>query len=148
MNAHDHIVDAILAALRQSPAVTTGLIDEDIDIAAIPEGCDEAVSVSLTASDPGRSVLRDHPVQWTSTVLLECFARKDGRTLAGRASRALHQRAYERLMQDPSLGGVLIDLLEPGLVTDPEQADTRLGVTTATYTAVHRTAARSLEQPA
>lgn len=148
MNAHDRVIDAILAALRASPAVTVGLIDEDIDLAAIPEACDEAIGVSLTASDPDRTVLRDHPVQWSSTVLVECFARTDGRTTAGRASRQLHQRAYERLMTDPSLGGVLVDLLEPGLTTDPEQADTRLGVTTATYTAVHRTAARSMEQPA
>lgn len=147
MNAHDQVVDAILQALRRSPPVTVGLIDEDIDTAAIPVECDEAISVSLTASDPDRTVLRGHPVYWSTNVVLECFARKDGRLQAGRASRQLHQRAYARLMADPSLGGVLVDLLEPSLATDPEQADTRLGVTTATYTAVHRTAARTLEQP-
>ncbi len=149
MNAHDAVVDAVLRALRQSPAVTQGLIDEDVDAASIGEGVDECISVGIDSSTPGRSSIRGMPIQWSTDVVLECYARVDGRTtLAGRASRALHQRAYARLMADPSLGGVAIDMLEPQLRADRDQQDTRLGCLVATYTVVHRTAAGSMEQPA
>lgn len=149
MNAHDAVLDAVLQVLRQPPAITAGLIDEDVDIGAVPEGVMEVVSVSIDSSNPNRNALRGAPIQWGTDVMLECYARADGRhqLTAGRASRALHQRAYARLMQDPSLGGVLIDLLPPQIRGDRDQQDTRLGCCIAIYQAVHRTQAHSLEQP-
>lgn len=152
MNAHDAIVDAVLAALRQQPPVTTGLIEEDLDANELGEEVRECISVSLDASNPNRTALRGHPVQWDTDVMLECYARVDGRDdgapAGGRASRALHLRAYARLMADPSLGGVAIDLQEPQLRFDRDLLDTRLGCCVATYRVVHRTAAGSMEQPA
>lgn len=151
MNAHDTLIDAVLTSLRRSPAVCA-IVDEDIDLDRLDEGTLEAIGVTLDSSDPGRPALRGAPVTWRSVVVLECYARADGRSdgarpSVGRASRALHARAYERLMADPSLGGVAIDLNEPSIRGDRDQADTRLGCCIAAYPVLHRTQAHSLEQP-
>jgi hypothetical protein len=145
MNAHDSIVDAVLGALRDPLPITRGLIDEDIDEAAVTEEVAEAVSVSLVTSSPNTGVILGHPVDWASEVTLTCFARTDGRTSSGRASRTLHASAYARLMADPTLGGKAFDIREPSLVVERDGQDTRVGACIATYIIEHRTAARSLE---
>lgn len=149
MNAHDAIIDAVLATLRAEPPVTDGPIAEDIDAGTIPEDATECISVSLDTSDPDRISLTGYPVNWTTDIVIECYARADGRRdgalTAGRASRALHQRVHARLMADPGLGGRAMDLRPPRIRSDRDQADTRLGCCIATYSALHRTAAASLE---
>jgi hypothetical protein len=148
MNAHDAIVDAILARLALAPAVTVGRIEEDIDTEALAETDDEAVSVSLVTSDPQAGEIYGHPVDWVSTVVIECYARRDSRGLsAGRASRALHAAVYARLMADPSLAGTASDVREPQISIEAAQRGTRLGCCTGTYPVWHRTAARTLEAP-
>lgn len=148
MNAHDAIVDAFLAALRAPLAVTEGLIDEEIDAATIGEHVREAVSIVVSGSAPQRIVIRGAPIDWQTEIDVECYARADGRTPGGRASRALFARVYARLAADPTLGGLAMDMAEPVLRGDTEQMDNRLGCVIATYAVMHRTAAGSLEQPA
>lgn len=146
MNAHDAIVDAVLLALRTSPAVTAGPIDEELDPEAVAEGGTEAVSVALTDSDPVDAQMNGAPVDWRSTVTIECYAVRDKRRMAlGRASRALHARVYARLMQDPSLGGAAMYLGPPRLTVDTDQADTRVGCCIATYAVLHRTGPNTLQ---
>lgn len=145
MNAHDTVMAGLLAVLRQAPAVTTGLIDEDVDETTVPEGVNECVSVELVDSNPDNPAIRGNPVYWRSQFVLSCFARADGRTPRGRASRELHARVYARLKADPSLGGVALDVLEPQLRMDHDQQDNRLGCVIAAYVVVHRTSGRILE---
>lgn len=149
MNAHDAIVQAVLAALRTVPAVTSGPIDEDLDALAIADETTQAISVSLVGSDPQNpAAIFGHPVDWISTLVVECYARRDSAVvLTGRASRALHAAAYARLMADPTLGGVADDLREPSIAIDNAVLDTRMGCCTGTYPVLHRTAARSLQAP-
>lgn len=150
MNSHDAVVDAMLRALREPLAVADGPIDEDIDSGALPEDVQECINLFIEGSDPGRVVMRGHPVEWTTTVVVEHYARADGRgqhgASAGRRSRALFARAYARLMADPSLGGLCTDLLPPEVRSDKDLQDTRLGCLIATYRVQHRTQARTMEQ--
>lgn len=148
MNAHDAIVDGLLQALRYPAPVTSGRIEEDRDLfATIGEDETEAVSVTLEGSSPEQSYLGS-PVDWFTEATIVHFARADSRQAtptAGRASRALHTRVYERLMADPSLGGRAMGIDEPRLTFDNLAGDTRAGLCTARYGIRHRTAAQTLE---
>lgn len=143
MNTHDAVVDAVLAALRRSPAITSGPIEEDTDADLLPEGTREAVIVSLVDSDPLEQYT--NRVTWRSRVAINCHVQKDGRTNAGRASRELHARVYARLMEDRTLGGAVVDVAEPRIRQDSAQADTRMGACTGTYPVQHNTSAGSLQ---
>jgi hypothetical protein len=145
MNAHDTILAAVLAALRAAPAVTTGSIEEDVDALALPEGKAESVSVSLVGSTPVSASINNAPVEWTTQIMIECAARADGRTVAGRASRALHAAVYARLMSDTTLAGKAHHVLDPQISQDRALADTRIGITSGLYTVLHRTAGLTLE---
>lgn len=145
MNAHDAVIDAVLAALRRQPAVTTGPIDEDVDRTMLPEGVAESIGVRMGRSRPTRQALLGQPVQWRTDIIIDCVARRDERTPAGRASRRLHQRAYQRLLTDPRLRGVIFDLQEPDLSPDLEQHETRIACLSAVYPVLHETAAGTLE---
>jgi len=151
VNAHDAIVDAILALLRQAPAVTSGVIGEEVDIATLPETTAEAVSVSILGSDPATPApLYYAPVDWLTTVQIECYARRDARSPSGRASRALHARVYARLMTGQPLATAVpgTDLRAPSIRSDQQPLDTRLGVTTGLYPVQHRTQGNTLDAPA
>lgn len=149
MNAFDAIVAAALDALRLDPPVTTGPIEEDIDVGALDEAVTEAVSVSLTSSDaqnPG--AIFGHPVDWISLLQVEAYARRDvANTTTGRASRALQARVYARLMSTPTLGGVADDVRTPTFNTEHRVFDTRMGCTTGSYPVWHRTQGNSLDAP-
>ena len=151
MNAHDAIIDAVLTLLRQSPAVTSGLIGEEVDLASLPEGTQEAVSVSLAGSDPQQPApLLGAPVDWISTVQIECYARRDERTASGRASRELHARVYARLMSGTVLATAVpgADLRQPTIRSDDQPMGTRTGITVGLYPVLHRTVGGALNSPA
>lgn len=148
MNAHDAVVDAVLGLLRQAPAVTAGPIDEEQDLAAVGEQHAEAISVRVERSTPARQTLAGQRVRWTSDLVLECFARSDGRTPAGRASRLLHARAYERLIAAPTLGGVAFDVQPPSITIDADPAVRRHATLSAVYRVLHDTQAATLEPAA
>ena len=145
INAHDAIVDAVLAALRASPALADGQISDAVDFTALPEDVPKAIVVAMLASDPARGDIAGAPTDWRTTVRLDCYARSDKAVNGSRASRVLHSQAYSRLQADPSLGGVAFDIDEPALTADAELFGSRLGCLLATYTVSHRTKARSLE---
>lgn len=150
MNALDAVIAGALAVLRQAPAVTTGPLAEDIDVRSLGEDVTEAVSLSLTGSEPQNpTAIFGHPIDWVSTLQVEAYARSDSASaLGGRASRALQAKVYARLMANPSLGGAADDIRAPTLNTEGAVLDTRMGCCTASYPVLHRTQARTLDTPA
>ena len=150
MNAFDELIDAVLALLQQAPAVTTGLIGEDVDLDSLPEATAEAVSVSIAGSDPQQpTALMGAPVDWVTTLQIECYARRDARGPAGRASRALAERVYQRLLAGNPIGQAMAgaDVRPPSLRTDRLALDTRTGITTALYPVDHRTMGHTFTSP-
>jgi len=148
MNAHDAIVDGFLQALRYPAPVTDGRIEEELDLDTIGEAEAEAVSVALERSAPVGEQINGQPVDWRSTVTVECFARADSRNdvpTGGRASRRLHARVYERLSADRTLGGRAWLLSEPELAIESRPFASRAGVCTALYEVGHRTESATLE---
>jgi hypothetical protein len=151
VNAFDALIDAVLALLQQAPAITAGPIGEDVDLDTLGETVTEAISVSLVGSDPQQpTVLLGAPVDWTTTVQVECYARRDGRGPAGRASRALSAAVYQRLMAGNPIGQVIVgaDVQAPSLRTERQLLDTRTGITTALYPVSHRTVGHTFNSPA
>lgn len=142
--AQDVIVDAVLAALRQAPAITTGPIDEDVDLDAVAETHAEAVSVELVSSQPQESTTGY--ITWTSRIAVLCLVRRDGRTAGQpRASRALHAKAFARLMADRGLGGLAIDVSQPAIRPERQQLDTRMGACIGLYDVRHRVFGATLD---
>lgn len=145
MNAHDLIVRQVLNSLTAAPALAGGNVWEE-ELRPLPEGSTQAIVVRFESSRPDRGAILGAPIDWVSTLTVECHARVDNRSATlGRASRRLHGEVYARLMADPSLGGKVFDLQEPDLATDQAQLDTDLGCLIAQYPVLHRTQARTLE---
>lgn len=145
MNAHDSIINAILAALRQSPALAAGRIEEEGSIDALPESAAEAITVDFVASRPSEILLSGAPVDWSTRVRISCMARHDGMTAAGRSSRALHAQVYQRLMADPTLGGVCYHIVPPQLTSEGALIGSRLGLLHADYVIQHRSNGTTLD---
>lgn len=147
MNAHDSILNAILAAIGAAPALAGGALFKN-RLRKLPEGNDQAVVVHFGSSSPSRGAIRGAPVDWTTRVIVECYAREDNLDVAGESnSLALHRDVYDRLMADPSLGGLAMDLIDPELDTDADPADTDLACVIAQYTVLHRTDSHTLQAP-
>ena len=145
MNAHDAIVQATLNILLAAPALADGNVWEE-ELRALPEGTFEAIVVRLENSRPGEPATLCNPVDWFTLLTLECYARRDKRApLVGKASRRLHAQAFERLMADRTLGGLLLNLNEPELDFGSAQLNTDLGCCTGAYRAQHRTPFGSLQ---
>jgi hypothetical protein len=90
--------------------------------------------------------MRGNPVDWSTRIRLECYARVDGRGVtSGRASRQLHAQCYARRMADHTLGGAAIDISEPSLQADADRSSDEVGCLVAEYDITHRTAARTLD---
>jgi hypothetical protein len=147
MNAFDAILEAVMSTLARSPRVTEQILDEDIDVAGMAEDVTECVTVQLGDSDPERAGILRAPIDWTSQIVVSCYARVDSRGAGGpgRASRQLQAKVYARLMEDITLGGLVHEVLPPALSSDSDQADTRIGSCVGIYPVRHRTAAGTLE---
>lgn len=147
MTHQDALVNYALEVLRlPAPVIEPpGLIEEELGIENVGEGVDEAIAIELGRSDPDEIAINGNPVDWTTQLIVSCFARRDERTAAGRRSRSLHARVHERLVADPTFGGRLMHLSAPSLAFESRVLDTRLGATTAVYTLRHRTPYQSME---
>lgn len=145
MNAHDSIINAILAALRQSPALAAGRIEEEGSIDALPESAAEAITVDFVRSAAREVVASGWPVDWNTQIRISCMARNDGMTAAGRSSRALHAQVYQRLMADPTLGGVCDHIGQPQLTAEGALIGSRLGLLHADYVIQHRSNGTTLD---
>jgi hypothetical protein len=144
VTAIDAVLSAVLASLRAQPPIAGGRVYEDGDIDELPETVDTALVVGLESAQPREIVLSTAPLQWTTVVRVECFARRSGRRGAVLPATELHAQAHQRLMSDPTLGGVAGGLELVRLAVDRELAATRAAVLVAFYAIEHRSTADTL----
>ena len=144
MNAHDRVMGAFLGAFKAAPELAGGMIFPH-KLRKLPEDAPEAIVVRFGASSPNRATVYSAPVDWETRIVVECHVRADDfDEQDGSASGALHGKVFERLMADPSLGGIAFDVLEPDLDYQNLEGDSELGCMVAQYIVRHRTSARSL----
>lgn len=150
--AFDEIIAAAVAALTATPALAGGRVFAEVDADPLPEDQEQQIIVSIDGSDSQEIVIGQ--LQWTSLLRIDAQRRNNGRQrnpqtagMAGPAHVLLNQ-ALERLMADPTLGGVVQHLHTPRIRTARDNADTRLGCAYLVLTAQHVTAFNTLTRPA
>ena len=139
MNAQDTILSAIVARLQAAPALSGVQIEEDIEADQLAEDVQRALIVSIELSSPELSRISGQPLDWTTTVRIDCVCRSDRRTPQGRPSWLLYADTFATLMQDPELGGLVMSVECTLARTDREAAASRIGAVNSYWRVRYRT---------
>ena len=130
------IVSAVIAQLSAAPAVCEKIYRSSSSV--VPEQVDRAVNVEFNRALPQLDTIAGAPIDWNSTISVECLARS--MTESGDlAVDPLMFAVFERLAQDPTLGGVVGDLTVVGVEADNSVEGKKTGWVRITYVADHRT---------
>lgn len=134
--AFSKVVSAVMAALLAQPRICKGVYRARTLV--IAEQDDEAVTVQWEQAMPAAATIAGAPIDWTTRLTVECFARsvKDSGDMA---VDPLLERVYERLAADPTLGGMVDDLVIAGIEAENTTEGKKTGWVRLTYIAVHRT---------
>lgn len=142
--AQDAIHAAVLAALRAAPALAGVDVVEDVDYTTAPPEVDKTVSVWVDSSTPSTQYLSGHPIDWETTLRVDCLCRRDNRSAGARPSWLLYADVFATLMADPTLGGLAM-AIEPGPArVDRDTAATDLGAINSFWRVRHRSEAASI----
>lgn len=141
--AHQLLAHAMESLFKQDPPIAGGRVYVGRTRAISTESPSGVVILlGRSACDDGTMGSRS---SWSTLITVECY----GRSTAGGVDIAdeLVQAVFERLDQDPSLGGLAMDVGPlPGdtLQWDHEVLDTNLGCITAKFVVRHQTNQRIL----
>lgn len=130
------IVGAIVNALQAAPAVCQKIYRARPD--SIPEQFDEAVNVQWDQGIAGLGTIRGAPLDWTTKISVDCYARSLTDT-GDVAVDPLLAAVFERLAQDTTLGGLIDDLQVAGVEAENTAEGKKTGWVRLTYIAQHRT---------
>ncbi len=132
------IVSAVIAALAAQPPVCNAKAIYRARAAAIPDQTDEAISVQWEQGLPRPGTIGGAPIDWQTRLTVECYARSVQET-GDVAVDPLLQKVYERLAADPTLGGMIDDLVIAGIEAENTVEGKKTGWVRLTYIAEHRT---------
>jgi hypothetical protein len=141
--AFSGIVGAVIARLSEAPAVCDAIYRARSN--AIPDTLDFAISVQFDQSLPDRSVIHGAPIDWSTRVSVECFARSVIES-GDIAVDPLLEAVFARLAADTTLGGVVGDLAIAGIEAENTAEGKKTGWVRITYIAEHRTDNLTLDQ--
>jgi hypothetical protein len=142
--AFSTIVAAIVAALQATTPVSA--VVDRARLRPLTEGMTDAVVVRIQgAANIERFAIRNAPVDWDTNIAIECYARHTSTTSGDAAVDALLSSVYARLAQDPTLGGLVMDLMPAELEYDLAAAAENLCCVTLTLKVMHRTNNLTLE---
>lgn len=130
------IVGAIVAALMMNPAVCPKVYRARPD--SVPDQFDQVVNVQWEQGIAGFGSIHGAPIDWTTKVSVECFARSLTDT-GDVAVDPLLAAVFERLAQDTTLGGLVADLNVAGVEAENSAEGKKTGWVRLTYIAQHRT---------
>lgn len=134
--AFSKVVSAVMAALASEPAVCRAVYRARAT--AIPDQDDEAVSVQWDQGLPRAGVIARAPIDWQTRISVDCYARST-RESGDVAVDPLLEKVYERLAMDPTLGGMVDDLVIAGIEAENTAEGKKTGWVRLTYVAEHRT---------
>jgi hypothetical protein len=130
------VVSAVVATLLAQPRVCTAIYRARTMV--VSEQDDEAVTVQWEQAMPSGATISGAPIDWTTRITVECFARSV-RDSGDMAVDPLLERVYERLAADPTLGGIVGDLVIAGVEAENSTEGKKTGWVRLTYIAEHRT---------
>ena len=139
----DQVVTAMLAALQSAPAVSAQI--GRINLRPVAQATNQAVVVRpLGAEARDASNISHYPTSWATAIAVECYARSTGATAPDQSVDALLEAVYARLMADPTLGGVVVDLQAQSLSYDFDADGDKTACATLVFTALQRANAGTL----
>lgn len=140
------LVDAVVAALQQVPAVAGGRIVRGRDI-PLPVEHDSGVAVSLLRSRGDAVGLHGNARQWQTSVGVQLSARAAAGADAEAAIDPLLMSAYERLqgLTPPAGSGVTSVTLEPSITWEVDEGDRPVATATLVVSITHLTTTATLE---
>jgi len=130
------IVAAVVAQLEKQPPVCKSINRARTYV--FPEQEAEAVSVQFEQSLPQRGTIAGAPIDWSTRITVECFARSVLES-GDLAVDPLLERVVARLAVNPSLGGIVSDLELIGVEAENTAEGKKTGWVRLIYTADHRT---------
>lgn len=136
-------VSAIVDALGGAPAVCADI--ERVRLRPVSSGVSLAVAVRPVASEVLQTNLNPGmPLSWNTTVAVECYAKSGADVAADVAVDDLLADTYARLMSDPTLGGLVVNLRPKGVSYDFDADGQQTTCATLVLEILQRTAGNSL----
>lgn len=135
--AFNAIVTAMVAALSAATAVSPNIFRARLRPMA--EQHTTAVVVRLQDAQPQRFAIAGAPVDFDTTIAVECYARTST-TTADVAVDALVEAVYAKLAADTTLGGLVGDIFMQSANWDFDADGEQTACATLTFKVVHRTA--------
>jgi len=132
------ITDAFEAALLAAPAVVPAEAIFRARERAVPGAMNQAVNIQWALGDPEPGAIHGAPVDWKTTVVVECYACSTNES-GERAVDPLLERVYERLAADTTLGGLVDDVGVPRLAAEFGAEGKKTGWVQMTYLVMHQT---------
>lgn len=140
--AFSKVVAAVMATLASTPAVCSTIYRARPN--DLPEQDEEAVNVFFERALPQPGAISGSPIDWASKINVECYARSV-RDTGDVAVDPLVEAVYERLASNPTLGGVVDDLVINAIEAENTAEGKKTGWVRLTYVAHHRTSNHSLD---
>lgn len=138
--AFSKVVSAVIAALAANPPVCPSRAIHRARTIVMSDQDDEAISVQWENSLPQAGTITGAPIDWQTRVTVECFARSASMGATGDVVvDPLLERVYERLAANPTLGGMVDDLVIAGVEAENTAEGKKTGWVRLTYLAQHRT---------
>jgi hypothetical protein len=136
--AFSKVVSAVMTSLLSQPRICKGIYRART--LAVADQDDEAITVQWEQAMPAAATIAGAPIDWTTRVTVECFARSARPGDTGDAAvDPLLERVYERLASDSTLGGMVDDFVIAGIEAENTTEGKKTGWIRLTYIAVHRT---------
>ncbi|ARV17479.1 hypothetical protein AEP_00519 [Curvibacter sp. AEP1-3] len=130
-------VDAIEAALKAGTPVAP-LIERGRR-RPIPISSATAVAIRPVQIEVAQAqMVSGMPVSWNGSYAVECYARSGKSTSPDVAVDELVQDVYARLMQDPTLGGVVVVIRPQGIAYDFDADGELTACATLVFNVLHR----------
>jgi len=135
-SAFSKVTSAVMAILTASPAVCRAVYRARAGV--IPDKDDEAICVQWEQGLPRPGTIAGAPIDWQTRITVDCYARSSVES-GDVAVDPLLQKVYERLAANPTLGGMVDDLVIAGIEAENTEGGKKTGWVRLTYLAEHRT---------
>lgn len=144
MNAHELVLTAAVATLKQAPAIAGGNVFRGRR-RPVDDTMQELVAVRFGGSTPDRGSINGAPIDWSTVIRFDCYARGTEARSGDERAIALHASAWNRLFSNPSLGGLVMDMAPAAIDTEDDELDTTLACAIGAVQVSHRSGAYTLE---
>lgn len=138
--AHIALRDAIVTALKATPALAGGRVEKRRRSQPMPQGVVEEVRVWLHNSDGKRARVDGLVYEWQTVMAVHCLARDSAGVDAETRVDALAREVSARVLGSGRLGGLAMDIELGRLTWEGEELDATTADTTLAFSIRHRTA--------